>query len=97
MNIKQICSQASATIDRQDIELLLANALNQPRVYLYTHPEKKLTLSEFELFNDFLKRREQGEPIAYILGEAEFYSLKFMISPDVLIPFRDSLSKHGLS
>jgi len=86
MNIKQICSQASATIERVDIELLLAKALNQPRVYLYTHPEQSLASTELELFNKLLRRREQGEPVVYILGETEFYSLKFYISPGVLIP-----------
>lgn len=86
MNIKQICSQAWETIDRLDIELLLAHALNQPRAYLYAHPEKKLTAKEFELFESLLLRREQGEPVAYILGEAEFYSLRFIVTPDVLIP-----------
>ena len=86
MNIKQICSQASATIERYEIELLLAKALNQPRVYLYAHPEQGLTSTELELFNTLLRRREQGEPEVYILGETEFYSLKFYISAGVLIP-----------
>ncbi|HEV2614042.1 MAG TPA: peptide chain release factor N(5)-glutamine methyltransferase [Gammaproteobacteria bacterium] len=86
MNIKQICSQASATTERFERELLLTHALNQPRAYLYSHPEKELSQTEFELFNQLLQRREQGEPIAYILGETEFYSLKFYITPAVLIP-----------
>jgi release factor glutamine methyltransferase len=86
MNIKQICSQASVTIDRQDVELLLAHALNHSRAYLYSHPEKTLSPQELELFQQLVKKREQGEPVIYLLGETEFYSLKFYITPAVLIP-----------
>lgn len=88
MNIKQIYLQASATINNNsDLELLLSKAINKPRVYLYSHPEKILTPQELSLFNNLLARhQEQQEPIEYILGEAEFYGLKFFINPAVLIP-----------
>ena len=86
MNIKQICSQASATIERLDKEILLSHVLHQPRVYLYAHPEEILTPEQYEQFNDVVKRREQGEPLAYLIGKIEFYDLMFEITPDVLIP-----------
>jgi len=86
MNIKQICSQASATIEQLDKEILLAHVLNQPRVYLYAHPEEMLTSDQCEQFSQLIKRREQGEPLVYITGKIEFYGLAFDITSDVLIP-----------
>ncbi len=86
MNIKQICSQASATIDRLDAELLLSHALKKPRVYLYSHPEENLSQAQYALFNQLLNRRAQGEPLAYIMGRTEFYGLVIDVSPSVLIP-----------
>ena len=69
-------------------ELLICHALNIPRVYLHTHPEykDKITLSQKNKINDLLNRRRQGEPLAYIIGSREFYSLLFTVTPDTLIP-----------
>lgn len=86
MNIKQICSQASATIDRADSELLLAHVLEKHRAYLYAYPEVLLTEEQRTRFDDYVKRRAKGEPLVYILGSAEFYGLSFDITPDVLVP-----------
>lgn len=86
MNIKQICSQASATINRSELDLLLAKALNKPKAYLYAHPEYSLNSTELNLFNILLNRYQKSEPLAYILEETEFYGLSFFINPSVLIP-----------
>lgn len=86
MNIKQIYLQASATSERIDVELLLSKALKKPRVYLHAHSEEKLTEREWNLFQEYWNRYQKGEPVAYILGEVEFYSLNFLVSPSVLIP-----------
>ncbi|MDX2164185.1 MAG: peptide chain release factor N(5)-glutamine methyltransferase [Gammaproteobacteria bacterium] len=86
MNIKQICSQVSATIERLEVEILLSHVLNKPRVYLYSHPEEPLTSEQCDQFNQLIKRREQGEPLVYITGKTEFYGLAFDITPDVLVP-----------
>lgn len=69
-----------------DTELLLSYALKKPREYLLTHPEKRLKNEQISKFNQLSKRRESGEPIAYILGKKEFYGLEFTVSRDVLIP-----------
>lgn len=69
-----------------DAELLLMHVLNVDRVYLYSNKEKLLTQKQREEFDLLIKRRENGEPIAYILGYKEFWSLKFMVTSDVLIP-----------
>ncbi|MFT5117697.1 MAG: release factor glutamine methyltransferase [Kiritimatiellia bacterium] len=71
---------------RLDVEVLLAAALQKDRSYLYTWPEKQLTPTQSNTFVDFLQRREQGEPIAYIVGAKEFWSLSLMVNESTLIP-----------
>jgi release factor glutamine methyltransferase len=67
-------------------EILLAHILKKSRAYLYTYPEKILTPEEIKLFETLIARRQQGEPIAYLVGEQEFYSLNFKVTRDTLIP-----------
>lgn len=67
-------------------EILLASVLKQSRAYLYTYPEKTITQNDEALFQDLLTRRAQGVPIAYLIGEKEFYSLLFKVTEDTLIP-----------
>lgn len=69
-----------------DTELLLAHVLNKPRSYLYSHPETKLSAQQQQIFTKLLTRRKNGEPIAYILGHKEFYSLDLAVNQHVLIP-----------
>jgi release factor glutamine methyltransferase len=77
---------ASATASRIDVELLLAFALNQTRCFLYAHSEYELTAEQEKIFNALLSRRMSGEPIAYILGKKEFWSLELTVNKNVLIP-----------
>lgn len=76
----------SSTTARVDSELLLAQALNQTRSYLYTHPEKVVTANQSAKFLHQLKRRLEGEPIAYLLGRREFWTLELLVNHHVLIP-----------
>ena len=69
-----------------DAELLLCHVLHVERTYLYTWPEKPLSSAQWQAFQALVKRREQGEPIAYILGTRAFWSLDFDVTPEVLIP-----------
>lgn len=71
---------------RLDVELLLAKALDKPRHYLYTWPEQSLRQDAYQRFADLLERRKRGEPIAYLLGEKEFWSLTLMVNSATLIP-----------
>ena len=71
---------------RLDAECLLSFVLNKETVYLRTWPEKILDDSIHEQFLKLLKRREQGEPIAYIVGSKEFWSFNLNVSKDTLIP-----------
>ncbi len=71
---------------RLETEVLLAHALLQSRVYLYTHFDKPINQEERRQFRELIKRRIKGEPLAYIVGHKEFMSLDFKIDRSVLIP-----------
>ena len=69
-----------------DAELLLCHVLGKPRSYLLAWPEAIPTDDQRAMFETLLKRREHGEPIAYLIGEREFWSLPIRVTADVLIP-----------
>lgn len=71
---------------RLDAELLLAHNLGLNRVQLYMQFDRPLSEGELQSFKALLKRRSEREPLAYILGKKEFYSMEFEVSRDVLIP-----------
>ncbi|PMH41802.1 protein-(glutamine-N5) methyltransferase, release factor-specific [Vibrio sp. 10N.286.49.B3] len=73
-----------------DAAVLLCHALNKPRSYLLTWPEKTLEPSIYSHFLSLLQRRITGEPVAYIVGEREFWSLPLKVSPSTLIPRPDT-------
>lgn len=66
--------------------VLLGQVLNQSRAYLLAHPEMELDDASLTPFATLLQRRLHGEPIAYLLGQREFYGFEFSVTPDVLIP-----------
>jgi release factor glutamine methyltransferase len=72
--------------DRLDAELLLAEALGMSRVELYTNHERPLSTEEVDRFRELLRRRAAREPVAYILGKREFWSLELAVDRRVLIP-----------
>jgi len=74
------------TTPRLDAELLLANVLSCDRIDLYLNYDRPTSATERAAFKKLLIRRREREPIAYILGEKEFWSLPFMVNSDVLIP-----------
>src|SRR3990167_4494214 len=71
---------------RGEAERLLAMVLNQSRSYLRAWPEKNLTREEISDFEEWVRRRSLGEPMAYLQGVKEFWSLPFQVTPDTLIP-----------
>ncbi|MGI1680121.1 MAG: peptide chain release factor N(5)-glutamine methyltransferase [Cellvibrionaceae bacterium] len=71
---------------RLDVEILLCDAIKKDRTYLYTWPEKKLTQDELDDFAKSFLRRQKGEPIAYIIGYKEFWSLRLKCNESTLIP-----------
>ncbi|MCP5467863.1 MAG: peptide chain release factor N(5)-glutamine methyltransferase [Deltaproteobacteria bacterium] len=71
---------------RLDVELLLEEVLGISRIRLYTEWDRPLDEEELKKFKSLLKRRVQREPLAYILGRREFYSLGFKVNSAVLVP-----------
>ncbi|MBW2091852.1 MAG: peptide chain release factor N(5)-glutamine methyltransferase [Deltaproteobacteria bacterium] len=71
---------------RLDSEVLLADVLGLTRVELYLNYDRPLTPSELAAFREHVRRRAAFEPVAYITGHKEFYSLEFKVNQQVLIP-----------
>ncbi len=69
-----------------DGEVLLLSVLNKDRGYLYTWPEKELSADELQQAQKLLHLRQQGEPIAYILGRRDFWDFTVEVTPATLIP-----------
>ncbi|HEY0893652.1 MAG TPA: peptide chain release factor N(5)-glutamine methyltransferase [Cellvibrio sp.] len=90
------CLQLSPELDaisdsaRLDIELILCHVLQKNRTYLFTWPDKVLSIEQAETFQIFFNRRKSGEPIAHILGQREFWSLPLSVNNSTLIPRPDT-------
>ena len=69
-----------------DTELLLSKSLNKSREELLINLDQNINKRELTNFNKYLIRRSNKEPIAYLLGEKEFWSKKFFVNKDTLIP-----------
>ncbi|MDW7644986.1 MAG: peptide chain release factor N(5)-glutamine methyltransferase [Desulfuromonadales bacterium] len=82
--------QAGVENGRLDGELLLAATLGLDRVGLYLNYDRPMAPAELEGFREFVKRRARREPLQYILGTTEFWSLPFKVTPAVLIPRADT-------
>lgn len=75
---------------RLDAELLLGHALGVDRVKLIVDSQRPLQEDELGRFRELVLRRRRHEPIAYILGEREFYGMRFSVNRHVLIPRPDT-------
>lgn len=75
---------------RLDVEVLLAEVLECNRARLYAWPETRLTSAQQARFSELVRRRAEGQPIAYLLGRQEFWSLELEVTPTVLIPRRET-------
>ena len=70
----------------RDAEILLCHCLDKTRSWLYTWPETEVSGEALEHFQQLLHKRYQGEPVAYLTGHREFWSLNLAVSPSTLIP-----------
>ncbi len=75
---------------RLDVEILLAHVIQRPRTFLYAWPDFAPDAASIARFGNLLARRRAGEPVAYILGQREFWSLPLAVSRDTLIPRPDT-------
>ncbi|MFA5026891.1 MAG: peptide chain release factor N(5)-glutamine methyltransferase [Candidatus Methylomirabilota bacterium] len=81
-----LLEQAGVETARLDAECLLGHVLGVPRWHLTMEPDRRLHGEEFAAYLRMLQRREEREPLAYLLGGREFWSLPLLVSRDVLVP-----------
>ena len=92
MTFKEAISYAAAKLSaisdsaKLDAQLLVCHVCNIDQTKIIAYPEQELSDEEFISFNLLGDRRNQGEPLAYIMGEKEFWSLGFIVNEHVLIP-----------
>lgn len=79
-------AQGPGATPELDAELLLLEALDTSRARLRSHPEATGTESQYKRYIDLLERRGSGEPLAYVVGRKEFWSLRLAITAAVLVP-----------
>jgi release factor glutamine methyltransferase len=95
MQIQQARAHIMATLaggdsPRADADVLLCHLLGCRRSYLMTWPERTLNAAQQATLQGWLSRRLNGEPIAHLVGEREFWSLPLKVSPATLIPRPDT-------
>ena len=71
---------------RLSAELLLSGVLVMKRIELYTQFDKPVVKQQLDRLHDLVKRAGQNEPIAYLVGKTEFYSLEINVTPDCMVP-----------
>jgi release factor glutamine methyltransferase len=71
---------------RRDAEILLCHALGQSRSWLYTWPQREVPEHEAERYRQLLAKRRDGQPVAYLVGQREFWSLPLRVNQHTLIP-----------
>ncbi len=84
--IQTLLEKAVKNLPRLEVEILLCHILGVTRTYLLAWPEKILTTKQYSQFQTLLARRLKGEPIAYITGHKEFWSLDLQVTENTLIP-----------
>jgi len=87
---EQYLGKVGIDTPRLDAEVLLASVLGVPRMALYTGYDRPLTPDELDRYRDLVRRRADREPVAYLTGEKEFYSLAFHVTHDTLVPRPDT-------
>ncbi|GGY38074.1 release factor glutamine methyltransferase [Bacterioplanes sanyensis] len=95
MQIEQWLRQATARLStsdsaRLDAELLLAQVLEKDRTWLYTWSDRELSDGQLQAVDTLLQQRQQGVPVAHLLGQREFWSLPLRVNASTLIPRPDT-------
>jgi release factor glutamine methyltransferase len=91
VTVNELLSQAQKTLGggpsaRLDAEVLLQQAMDVTRAWLYANGRQPVSQQNEARYQDWISRRATGEPVAYITGVREFWSLPLKVTPDVLIP-----------
>ncbi len=69
-----------------DAQVLLAHCIDEPTAYLFAHGDEVLRQATTDRYREMIERRAKHEPVAYILGEKEFFGRSFTVTPATLIP-----------
>src|SRR5262245_6631534 len=83
---ERLLATAARTIERRDAEILLAAILGSSRAQLLAGGGSPVAAGQIARFDALCARRAAGEPVAYLLGRREFWSLEFEVTPAVLVP-----------
>jgi len=84
--ITEYLTQRDVDAPRLSAELLLSSVLGLKRIELYTQYNKPVAPEQLERLRELVKRAGRHEPVAYLVGRTEFYSIEFEVTPDCLIP-----------
>lgn len=91
MNVSSWLKKTKSEIDSLDAELLLLAILHESeRSFLVSHDDMELFQNDLDVLDRLVQLRKRGMPLAYILGEKEFYGRKFKVDRDVLVPRPES-------
>jgi len=77
-------------LDRIDAQWLLGHVLQQPSAWLISHDDQPLVAATAQAYAALCRRRADGEPLAYLVGQAGFHGLTLQVTPDVLVPRPDT-------
>jgi release factor glutamine methyltransferase len=90
LTVRKVLQQHSLLISSDssllDCQIMLAHVLEKSRTWLYVHDEYELSCDETHRYHSAVESRASGVPIAYITGIQEFWSMKFQVTVDTLIP-----------
>ena len=86
----RLLSEGGVPESRREAGSLLASVLDRDRTFLITNSQTTLSAEQLRDYTDFISRRAAGEPLQYITGVQDFFGLTFTVSPDVLIPRRET-------
>jgi release factor glutamine methyltransferase len=81
---------ASAQLHRGEAETLLATVLSVDRAWLFAHGDDVVAKAAIDRFNELTHARREGEPLAYLLGYCDFWTVRLQVNPHVLIPRRET-------
>ena len=81
---------ASADIHRGEAETLLSTVLGVDRAWLFAHSDDLVAKAALDRFNDLIHARRAGEPLAYLLGYCDFWTIRLQVNQHVLIPRRET-------
>ena len=94
LTLKKLQQQALSSVSkdnaRLELDILLARAIGKNTTFLRTWPEYQLNVEQLTQFQHELSQLQQGKPLAYILGERDFWRLSLLFNPSVLIPRPDT-------